>query len=131
MFQIISLCIAIPALLKAVTGLVLPNQFYGWRRQQYASASIPPVVLAMPSVFVLLAGASWYATLFHYQPWGWVVTGFTTVIAALGVLNLSRWSAHRQTTGLAIDTQPDTRIGVDVTILVLGMLFTYLAFFVY
>lgn len=131
MFQVISWLIAIPALLKAIIGLFLPDRFYGWRRQQYASASIPPVVLVMPSLFVLLAGASWYATLFHYQPWGWVVTGFTTLVAALGVLNLSRWSAHRQSTGKAIDTQPDTRIGVDIIILVLGILFAYLSLFVY
>jgi hypothetical protein len=131
MFQIISLLIAIPALLKAITGLLLPNHFYGWRRQQYASTSIPRVVLVMPTLFVLLAGASWYATLFRYQPWGWIVTGFTTLIASLGMLNLSRWSTHRQKTGDAIDTQPETRIGVDVVILLLGGLFTYLAFFVY
>lgn len=131
MFQIISLLIAIPALLKAVTGLFLPGRFYGWRRQQYASASIPRLVLVMPTLFVLLAGASWYATLLHYQPWGWVVTGFTTLIAFLGVLNLSRWSSHRQRTGEAIDTQPGTRVGVDVTILALGVLFTCLALFVY
>jgi len=131
MFQIISLLIAIPALLKAVTGLLLPGRFYGWRRQQYASASVPPVVLVMPSLFVLLAGASWYATLFQYQSWGWIVTGFTTLIAFLGVLNLSRWSSHRQKTRKAIDTQPKTRTSVDVVILVLGVLFTYLSFFIY
>ena len=131
MFQIISLLIAILALLKGITGLLVPDRFYNWRRQQYASAAIPTVVLVLPSLFVLLAGASWYVTLFHYQPWGWVVTGFTTLIAFLGVLNLSRWSTHRQKTGQAIDKQPGARIGVDVTILLLGVLFTYLGFFVY
>lgn len=131
MFQIISLIIAVLALLKSTAGLLLPDKFYGWRRQQYASVSLPPMVLVMPSLFVLLAGTAWYATLFHYQPWGWMVTGFTTLIALLGVLNLSRWSTHRQKTGQAIDTQPQTRTGVDVTILILGLLFVFLAFFVY
>ena len=131
MFQIISLFVAVPALLKGTTGLLLPSRFYGWRQQQYASTSIPRVVLIMPSLFVLLAGVSWYATFFDYRPWGWVTTGFTTFIASLGVLNLGRWSTHRQKTGEAIATQPKTRTGVDITILVLGLLFIYLAFFVY
>jgi hypothetical protein len=131
MFQIISLFIAVLALLKGATGLLLPDRFYGWRRQQYASTSIPRVVLIVPSLFVLLAGVSWYATLFNYQPWGWVTTGFTTLIASVGVLNLGRWSTHRQKTGEAIATQPKTRTNVDITILVLGLLFMYLAFFVY
>jgi hypothetical protein len=130
-FQTVSLLIAVPALLKAVTGLVLPGRFYGWRRQQYASASVPRVVLIMPALFLILAAASWYATLFHYQPWGWVVTGFTSLIASLGLLNLSRWSSHRQKTGEAIDNRPRTRAGVDLAILFLGLLFTYLALFVY
>jgi hypothetical protein len=111
--------------------LLLPDRFYGWRQQQYASVSIPRVVLIMPSLFVLLAGASWYATFFDYQPWSWVTTGFTSLIASLSVLNLGRWSTHRQKTGKAIATQPQTRTGVDVTILVLGLLFLYLAIFVY
>jgi hypothetical protein len=131
MFQIISLLIAILALLKSAAGLLLSDKFYGWRQQQYASVSIPAVVLIMPSLFVVLAGISWYAMFFYYQPWGWLVTGFTTLIAVLGVLNLSRWSTHRQKTGQAIESQPETRTGVDITILILGIMFLVLAFFVY
>ena len=66
-FQVISLAIAILALLKALAGLLLPDRFYGWRQQQYASPSIPKMVLLTPSFFILLALAAWYATFFDYR----------------------------------------------------------------
>lgn len=131
MFQLIGLIIALIALTKAVSALLLPARFYGWRSRQYDSATIPRIVLVLPGLFVLLAAAAWYATLFAYQPYGWIVTGFTTLIAILGSRNLSRWSSHRQQTGAAIATQPETRIRVDIAILLLGLFFAGLALFVY
>ena len=131
MFKIISLFIGTIALLKAIAGLLLPSFFYSWRKEQYASISIPPIVLVMPVLFALLAFASWYAALFHYQPWGWVVTGFTTLISILGLLNLSRWPTHRQKTSRAIDEQPGARTSVDIMLLVLGGMFAMLGIFVY
>jgi hypothetical protein len=131
MFQVISLFIGAVLFLKAITALLFSGRFYDWRKQQYASTSIPPVVLVMPTLFVLLAGIAWYATLFHYQSWGWVVTGFTTLVAILGILNLNRWSTHRQKTGQAIEKQPGTRTGVDIMLLILGGIFAALGIFVY
>lgn len=131
MFQIISSIIALIALAKAVSALVVPSRFYGWRSQQYNSEAIPRLVLVLPALFLLLAVGAWYATLFAYQPYGWIVTAFTTLIAFLGTRNLSRWSTHRQHTGAAIATQPETRTRVDIAILLIGLLFAWLALFVY
>lgn len=131
MFKNISFIIGAIALAKAAAGLLLPDIFYLWRKNQYDSVSIPAVVLVMPSLFFLLAGAAWYATIVAYQPAGWVVTSFTTLIALLGTLNLMRWSSHRKKTGHAIEKEPGTRTNVDITILVLGIIFVGLAVFVY
>lgn len=131
MYQAISLILAAICLLKAGTALLRPAQFYGWRTGQYASTRVPTVVLIVPTLVVGLALTAWYATLFHYQAWGWIVTAFTTIIALLAIANLSRWSAHRETTRNAIETQPETRILVDVVILLLGVFFAALAVFVY
>lgn len=131
MFQIISLFIAAICLSKAIIALIKADQFYGWRQQQYASNTIPGVVWVVPMLTLFLAIAAWYATLFHYQAWGWIVTAFITLIAALGLLNLRRWSTHRQKVGAAIKTQPAKRQVVDVVILLMGLGFVGLALFVY
>lgn len=131
MFQIISLLIAGICLTKAVIALLKGDQFYGWRQQQYAATTVPQTLWVVPTLIVFLAIAAWYATLFHYQAWGWIVTAFTTLIAALGLLNLSRWSTHREKVGAAIKTQSPQRKAVDTVILLLGLGFTGLAWFVY
>lgn len=131
LFQIISLIIAAICLTKGAVALLKAKQFYTWRQQQYATATIPRLVWVVPMLTVGLAIAAWYATLFYYQPWGWVVTAFTTLIAALGLINLSRWSTHRQKVGTVIKTQPAKRVAVDVVILLMGVGFIGLALFVY
>lgn len=131
MFQLISSIIAVIALTKAVSALLLPDRFYGWRKRQYDSTAIPRIVLVLPLLFLFLAAVTWYATLVAYQPYGWIVTGFTTLIAILGSRNLSRWSSHRQQTGAAIATQLETRTRVDIAILLLGLFFAGLALFIY
>lgn len=132
MFAMISFLIALPCLLKGVTALVMPDRFYHWRRTtQYGSEKVPPSVLVMPGFIALLAGASWYALFTQYHAWGWIVTGFTTLVALLAVVNLSRWSSHRKKVGQAIDTQPDKRIAVDGLLVSLGIAFLALGIFVY
>lgn len=69
MFQIVSLIIALVCLLKALIALIKSDQFYSWRRQQYAATTVPRLVLVMPTLIIVLTLAVWYATLFHYQAW--------------------------------------------------------------
>jgi hypothetical protein len=92
--------------------------------------TIPRIVLVMPTLMIVLAALAWYATVFHYQSSGWIVTAFTTLIAVLAALNLSNWSTHRQHTGETIAAQPGTRIATDLVILVMGVGFAYLTFFI-
>lgn len=65
------------------------------------------------------------------QPWGWLIIAFTTVIAFFAVVNLARWSTHRQKVGTLIDTQQGKRVVADGVIVLLGLFFVYLGLFVY
>lgn len=73
---------------------------------------------------------TWYATAFHYAPWGWVVTAFVSVAAALGAANLLRWRRHRTRALRAVDS-PATRRGVDLALVGVGAVFVALAVAVY
>ncbi|RIK43516.1 MAG: hypothetical protein DCC55_05555 [Chloroflexi bacterium] len=131
MFQVLSWLIALPCLFKGALALIQADRFYRWRSEQYAADSVPVTVLIMPLYVVSLATASWWATLTGSHPWGWIVTGFSTLIALLGILNLSRWHAHSRHVGKLIATQPKERTKVDLFLLGLGILFAALAIFVY
>ncbi len=125
-FRSLSLILATVCVSKAAVALIRPAAFYGWRQGQYGSGRPPGVVLVAPVATLLLAGTAWYATLYHYQRGGWIVTSFLTLVAALGAANLVRWSAHRATVSRAI-AHPARRTAVDLLLLLLGLFFLALA----
>lgn len=80
-------------------------------------------------VVVALTVVAWYATLWHYQPWGWLVTGSLTALSCLAVDHVLRWERHRQGM-LKVVTNP-TVWQVDCLLLVVGAGFAALALLVY
>ena len=128
-FRGLSLVIATALLAKASIALAMPRWFYTERQRQYASASPPVEVLVPPVVIVALAFVAWYATIFHYQPWGWVITGSLTALACVSVDHVFRWRKHRQKM-LQVVTNP--RVWrVDCLLLGVGAVLVALAFLVY
>jgi hypothetical protein len=107
----------------------MPERFYAERERQYSSASPPAKILVPPLVIISLALVALYASIFHYEPWGWAVTGFLAVFACLAVHQVLRWQTHRQRM-LRIVTNPNVG-GVDYILLVIGMLLVAVAFSVY
>lgn len=125
-FKILSLLIGVPCLLKGIVGLSLPDRFYRWRQAQYASERPPAALFLAPLALVVALAVTWYATLVHYAPWGWVVTAFVTAAAVLGAANLVRWRQH-QGRALRAIRSPATRRGVDLALIGIGAAFVALA----
>jgi hypothetical protein len=128
-FRVLSLVIAVALLAKASIALAIPRQFYAERQRQYASDSPPVKVLVPPVVIVAITLAAWYATIFHYQRWGWVITGSLTALACVAVDRAFRWRTHRQKM-LKVVTNPGVW-RVDCLLLGVGAVFMALAFLVY
>ncbi len=129
-FKILSLLIGVPCLLKGILGLSLPGQFYRWRQTQYASERPPAALFLAPLALTVAVAVTWYATLVHYVPWGWVVTAFVTTAAVLGAANLVRWR-HHQGRALRVIRSPATRRGVDLALIGIGATFVALALALY
>jgi len=129
-FQVLSLLIGVPCVLKGVVGLMFPGRFYRWREGQYASDRPPTVLFLAPLALAAAVAVTWYATLAHYTPWGWVVTAFVTAAAALGAANLIWWRQH-QDRALRTVVNPATRRGVDLALVGIGAGFVALALAVY
>ena len=128
-FRVLSLVIATALIGKAAVALAMPGRFYAERQHQYALASPPGKVLIPPVVIVGLALLAWYATIFHYEPWGWVVTASLTALMCFSVQQLFRWESHRQTMHKVVANPKVWR--VDCVLLVVGGLFVALALLVY
>ena len=129
-FQILSLLIGVPCLLKGVIGLLLPDRFYRWRHGHYASERPPRVLFMAPLALAGAVAVTWYATAFRYAPWGWVVTAFVTAAALLGMVNLLRWREHQGRALRAVGSTA-TRRSVDLVLIGVGAGFIALALAVF
>ena len=128
-FRTLSLTIAAALLVKATIALIVPGRFYAERQRQYAAASPPAEVLVPPVVLVALTIVAYYATIVHYQPWSWIVTGSLTGLASLSFASLLRWNSHRRRMHGIVANPHVWRI--DCMLLAAGALFLALGLFVY
>jgi len=128
-FRSLGLIIATALLGKAAIALSMPARFYTERQRQYASSSPPTKVLVPPVVIVGLALVAWYATIFHYTPWGWIITASLTSLACVSVYQLSRWTTHCHRMRKLVANPTVWR--VDWLLLAIGALFLALAVYVY
>ena len=128
-FQALSFVIATALLVKAVVALTIPNRFYAERQRQYASTSLPPALLVPPAIVLCVTSVAWYATLVHYRPWGWLVTGSLTLLCGLSFHNLVRWRRHRSVMAKIV-ANPKVWL-IDCLLLVLGGGFAALGLLVY
>jgi hypothetical protein len=95
-FRVLALLIGGALLTKGIVALTAPARFYDARRRQYDSESLPPKLWIAPALVAALALAAWYATVFHYRRWGWIVTGFLTALACMAADHVFRWEQHRR-----------------------------------
>lgn len=93
-FKLLTLAFGVALLGKATMALAFHQRFYAARQLQYSSALLPAKLLVGPILAIALACTAWYATLFQYRPWGWVITSFLTLLAAMSVDHLWRWRSN-------------------------------------
>ena len=128
-FQFLSLLIATALIGKASIALATRQRFYAVRSRQYVSESLPLKLLVGPIVVGALTLVAWYATIFHYQPAAWVVTGFLTALSCMAFDHVFRWKRHRQAM-LKVVTNPNVWL-IDCVLLAFGAGFVALALLVY
>jgi hypothetical protein len=128
-FRVLSFVIAAALLIKAAVALAMPERFYATRRRQYASESKPRELWLPPAIVLLVTSVAWYATILHYRPWGWIVTGALTLLCCASLHHVLRWRRHRATMS-AIVSSPKVLL-VDYALLVIGTGFAALGWWVY
>src|SRR5687768_11508069 len=94
-FKVLSFVMATALLGKSLIALSGPRRFYAVRQSQYASATPPARFFVAPVLVWAVTGLTWYATIFHYRPSGWLLTSFLTLISCLSLDHVFRWQKHR------------------------------------
>ena len=128
-FQFLSVLIATAQIGKASIALATRQRFYAVRSRQYVSESLPLKLLVGPIVVGALTLVAWYATIFHYRPAAWVVTGFLTALSCMAFDHVFRWKRHRQAMHKVV-TNPNVWL-IDCMLFAVGAGFVALALLVY
>jgi hypothetical protein len=128
-FRILSFVIAIVLLSKAIVALAFAGRFYATRQKHYASDTLPSKLLVPPVLVLALTLVAWYATIFRYQAWGWLVTGFLSLLSCMSLHHLFNWENHRRAL-LTLVISPKVR-QFDFLLFAIGLAFLAFALFVY
>ena len=128
-FKVLSLLIAVALLGKAIIALLMSRRFYAVRQGHYAAETQPAKLLVAPVMVLAVTGVTWYATIYHYRPYGWVLTCFLTLISCLSLDHVFRWKKHRARL-LRVVANPKVWY-FDLFLVALGSGFAALGFFVY
>lgn len=131
MFRIVSFILAGAALIKGLVGLVAHEKLYSWAQKHYSAKekSFTVVLLLIYGVGVL--GLTWYATLFDYVKYGWVLTVFISLssIKLFGIV--FKWEATSQKFVKFIKNDGVKLKILDFVVIGLGVIFLLLGLFVY
>jgi hypothetical protein len=130
-FKLISLVISFVCIFKAIIGLLFHKKFYVWDRKQYASKSLPLSLLIFIPYGVGIVVTTWYATIFHYVDYGWIVTLIVSIASVKLFAILFKWKISSSAFVRFIDQGGWRLWAVDIFVLLLGIIFLLLALFVY
>lgn len=79
----------------------------------------------------VITTAAWYATLFHYVKYGWIITALTT-LGVVKMINITtNWKRFSKGAVNLIDNHDRALWFLDVTLLILGSILFILAIKLY
>ena len=90
-FKIISFILAASAFVKMGFGIAMGDRFFDWARREYKRERPSGLIVGIFMLMILLAVITWYATLVHYVPYGWIITLLMTLFAVYGIVILLTW----------------------------------------
>ncbi len=96
MYSLVCYILSAAALSKGLVGIFAHESLYGWAQNHYEREEKSfTVILLLIYGFVVL-GLSWYAALFDYVQYGWILTAFITLSSIKLAAIIFNWEATSQ-----------------------------------
>lgn len=130
-FEVLAWILAIACFVKAFVGFVFHDAFYDWDRRQYASKGWPVSFTFFLPYGIGMVIAVWYATIFHYVQYGWILTTLVTIASVKLVNILLNWKKTSAGFVAFIEKGGAALWFVDVFVLAVGIGSAALAIWVY
>ncbi len=130
-FKIISFILAGACFLKAFIGFVFHNKFYKWDREQYASKQWPKSFFIFVTYGLVMFLLIWYATIFHYVKFGWILTSIVTLSSVKLFSILFKRKKIAPKFVKLIDAGGWKLWAIDAFVLIMGILFLFMGTHIY
>lgn len=130
-FKIISFIWAGTCILKALIGFIFHEKFYSWDKKQYSSKNWPASFLIFIPYGIGIFIVTWYATIFHYEKHGWILTLIVTISSLKLFSILFNWKKTSERFVKFIDLNSWKLWAVDIFVIIMGMLFLFLGIYIY
>ena len=131
LFKIICYILATTALIKGLVGIFAHHKLYGWAEKHYSKQDKSITVKVLVAYAVLVLILTWYATLFNYVQYGWIVTTFITLMSIKTVGLLFNWEAASQKFVNFIKSGEKMLWLLDIVVISLSLIFYGLGLFLY
>lgn len=131
LFKIICYILATTALIKGLVGIFAHDKLYGWAEKHYAQTEKSITVKVLVAYAVIILFLTWYATLFQYTQYGWIITTFITLMSIKTVGLLFNWKAASQKFVDFIKSSQKMLWVLDIVVIFLSLIFYGLGLFLY
>ena len=130
-FKLISFVLGGACILKALIGLFFHKKFYSWDRRQYAAQKFPKRLYIFILYGIVMVFTTWYATIFHYVEYGYILTIIVTISSIKLFSILFNWKNTSKKILNFIDSGGWKLWALDIFILIMGIIFFLLGIYVY
>lgn len=131
LFKIICYILATTALIKGLVGIFAHDKLYGWAEKHYAQTEKSITLKVLVAYAVIILFLTWYATLFQYTQYGWIITTFITLMSIKTVGLLFNWKAASQKFVDFIKSSQKMLWVLDIVVIFLSLIFYGLGLFLY
>lgn len=118
-------------ILKGIIGLIFHDRFYSWDFRQYNSVKWPRSFIVFVPYGISMVALTWYATIFHYERHGYILTVLVAAMAFKIFLIIFRWHRFSNAMKKMIKRNFKKLYIIDIIIIPAGVFFILMAIYVY
>ena len=131
LFKLICYLLASTTLLKGLVGVFAHQVLYGWAEKHYAKKGKSFTVNLLLLYAFTILGLTWYATIFQYTEYGWILTVFITLMSIKTLGLTFKWEEASQKFVSFIKNSGKMLWLLDVVVIILSIFIFGLGYFVY
>lgn len=130
-FKVICYILATTALIKGLVGLFAHETLYGWAEKHYSKTKKSATVQVMVAYAFIILILTWYATIFDYVQYGWIITVFISLMSIKTFTLIFKWKEASEKFVKLIKSGGSTLWVLDIIVIVLSISFYALGYYLY